>query len=445
MKNLYITLQRTNNTDKICKTKIDYQYRLSISCKQESVTNRIVCIQPPIYSEPSEYTEIKIEKLNPGDSLEIELCYRFLCGGRHVFYMWEKNNQLPTLTRYVEAVSGAGYYSGNTHSHSTYSDGKSTLYENRSVMMENGHSFIYATDHNTDAHFQELKEYEKCGEEDLFLHMCGWEYTTSHGHSIAYGSRNIYDTKRITGFGNLNEWQGFVDAMRQEQALVFLAHPYEAPKYEFGDEVLMNIQGITGIEAWNGWTKDAFCYETRKAFQLWDALNRKGTAHYVGNAVSDAHTSGSQSSPFIKGYLEDLNKETVEEMLKKGSFTGSNGPEIEFSIGETGIGESYVSDDQEALLQLKAFDPVGNIEAVHIYAGRVDGDNSGKANTKRIFTYYPLGESEKRCFTQKMYLKVKPGEFYRAEVITRFGVVAYMADKNKYEKGYAFTNPVWIQ
>lgn len=445
MKNLEIILEQLNKESNINATDTEYQYRLRILCRNEKVENTTICIQPPLCAEPNEYVEINIEELLPGNSLEIELEYTYLCGGRHVFYMWEKNNQLNTLTRYAEAVAGAGCYSGNTHSHSTYSDGKSTLAENRSVMMENGHSFIYATDHNTLAQAKELEEYEELGRKELFLHMCGWEYTTKHGHSIAYGSKKTYDPKLVTDINQLQEWQAFVDEMRKEEAVVFLAHPYEAARYEFGDEVLMNIQGIAGVEAWNGWTKDALCWASRKQFDLWDALNRKGNAHYVGNAVSDAHTIPSQSSPYIKGYLEELTTEAVEDMLKSGSFIGSNGPEISLQIGDAGIGESYESDGKETLLQLMAFDPAGNIESVNIYVGKVDNQCVNKANTKKKFAYYPAGENEKRVFTKKIYLKVQPGEFYRAEVITGFGVVAYMADSNKLEKGYAFTNPIWIE
>ena len=38
-----------------------------------------------------------------------------------------------------------------------------------------------------------------------------------------------------------------------------------------------------------------------------------------------------------------------------------------------------------------------------------------------------------------------PGEFYRVEVITGTGVVAYISDESKIEKGFAFTNPIWIE
>lgn len=51
----------------------------------------------------------------------------------------------------------------------------------------------------------------------------------------------------------------------------------------------------------------------------------------------------------------------------------------------------------------------------------------------------------KRIYTKNIYLNVTPGEFYRAEVVTGVGVTAYTADRDKVEKGFAFTNPIWIE
>lgn len=56
-----------------------------------------------------------------------------------------------------------------------------------------------------------------------------------------------------------------------------------------------------------------------------------------------------------------------------------------------------------------------------------------------------MGEVEKRNFVKNLLIDVKEGEFYRVEIITGIGVVAYMSDSSKVEKGFAFTNPIWIE
>jgi len=435
--------------------------RLVVTGTEEDGESGRVCVQPPKFAEPFRHVEVCVEQLRKGETMELELKYQMSMGGRYVFYTWVKGNELATLNRAVVSFKGAGIYSGNTHSHSTYSDGKSTLEENRRVMMENGHSFIYATDHNTTAHHAELKEYEAKGIEENFLHIPGWEFTTPYGHSIAYRTDEVYDKEKIPERGDLEAWQEYMDVQNGKNAIVYICHPYEAPKYEYGENVLKEIQGAQGVEAWNGYNFHALAYQNRKNFEVWDKLNRRGGQHYVGSCVSDAHTAIGQSSPFMKGYLPELSREAVEGWLTGGGFFGSNGPELDFRIGAAGMGgtchvngaagmgeDGHVADaanSQKVLMTVDAFDPLGDIEAVNVYRGFVDGEYLEKPNTKKVFEFYPMGENEKRRFVKDMYIDVKPGEFYRVEMITGLGVVAYMSNHAKVEKGFAFTNPIWIE
>lgn len=427
----------------------EVELQLIVTGEKEVPEQTVVCVQAPQYSDPFCCTEIYIDAIKKDEIQTTNLTYKLLAGGRFVFYAWDKRNQLESLKSVVVTAPGAGMYSGNTHSHSTYSDGKSTLEENREAMMSCGHSFIYATDHNTTRHFEELSEYEEKGRKEQFLHMPGWEYTTKNGHSIAYGSTETVPPEDIYERNNVELWQKFVDDMISKHAIVYFAHPFEAPRYEFGDDVLCNIKGITGVEAWNGYNYHALAYQNRKNFEVWDAFNRRGDRHYYGNAVSDAHTKKGQSSPYIKGYLESLRKEAVENLLQTGTYIGSNGPEIEFSIGDAGIGETCLidqtSDRVGKLMNLSVFDPLGDIQEIRVYKGLVDHEYTVKPNTRAVFSFYPIGENEKRHYSKNIYLDVAPGEFYRVEAVTGVGVVAYIADRDKIEKGFAFTNPIWIE
>jgi len=433
----------------INKQNNEVELQLAVTVEKEDSEHTVVCVQAPKYSNPFSCTEICVDSIRKNEIQTLNLTYKLLTGGRFVFYAWDKKNRLNSLKSVVVTVSGAGMYSGNTHSHSTYSDGKSTLEENREAMMSCGHSFIYATDHNTTRYFEELSEYEEKCREENFLHIPGWEYTTKNGHSIAYGSTETVPPENIYERNNIELWQKFVDNMTDKNTIVYFAHPFEAPRYEFGDDVLCGIKGITGVEAWNGYNYHALAYQNRKNFEIWDALNRRGDRHYYGNAVSDAHTKKGQSSPYIKGYLESLSKEAVENLLQTGTYIGSNGPEIEFSIGDAGIGKTCfidpVTDSDRKLMKLDVFDPLGDIQEIRVYKGLVDREYTVKANTRAVFEFYPIGENDKRNYTKYIYLDVAPGEFYRVEAVTGVGVVAYTADRDKIEKGFAFTNPIWIE
>lgn len=101
--------------------------------------------------------------------------------------------------------------------------------------------------------------------------------------------------------------------------------------------------------------------------------------------------------------------------------------------------------NKKALMTVNAFDPLGEIESIIVYRGLADGEYLEKPNTKKIFEFYPMGDVEKRNFCKNIMIDINPGEFYRIEMITRIGVVAYMSNPNKVEKGFAFTNPIWIE
>lgn len=422
-------------------------FELEIKNTIEDVQSSTICVQPPLYAKPFQYIEVEIDQLKAGESETIQLVYQFSFGGRYVFYFWEKGAQLQTLNKTNFFVKGSGVYSGDTHTHSLYSDGSSTLSENRESMLQKGHSFLYSTDHNTLEHAEEISKFAHKEGANEFLHMAGWEYTTKYGHALAYGATQIYDPTFITDRNSLKQWQTFVDDMKEDSS-VFLAHPYEAPKYEFGNDLLMNINHITGIEVWNGLNHHALTYENRLAFERWDALNKKGNHHYIGNAVSDAHTKEKQGNPFIKGYLKKLDQDNVHQLLKSGSFFGSNGPEIQFKIGKASIGEThYIQNDVEiAKVEFSVFDPAGHIENIVLYKGVQDSKFSKKGRNKtiKVMDLFPSGEADKRYYEKVQYLDVQAGEFYRIEVITKFGIVAYDHQKLEQDKGFAYTNPIWI-
>ena len=59
--------------------------------------------------------------------------------------------------------------------------------------------------------------------------------------------------------------------------------------------------------------------------------------------------------------------------------------------------------------------------------------------------FSPTGEAEKRYFEKEFFREVNIGEFYRVEVISSFGIVAYSKEKLEQDKGFAYTNPIWIE
>ncbi|MCL1853425.1 MAG: CehA/McbA family metallohydrolase [Peptococcaceae bacterium] len=373
--------------------------------------------------------------------MEIPLSYTFSLGGRHQFCGWIEGQQAATLWKDTVFLSGAGFYSGDTHTHSKYSDGKGTPAENRFSMIKKGHSFLYSTDHNTLEHRQEILDFHKQDEAKSFLHIAGYEFTSQYGHALAYGAANTADPNRIRQPRDLARWQDFVHDTQKQGGFVFLAHPYEAPEYEFGDDVLSGLDGITGIEVWNNFNYHAIDSPNRQAFLMWDKLNMAGKGRYIGNAVSDAHYASGQGNPFIKGYLTQLSTEEVHLMLKRGRFFGSNGPEIVFSMDGKGIGDTCrLAQPAMVHAQLKVFDPLGRLEGITLLRGTIHGHKM-----QEVLHATPQGEAERTLWEKDWYFYVTPGEFYRIEVLSEMGIAALSRESEKQKKGFAFSNPIWVE
>jgi len=406
-------------------------------------------LHPPLAAIPRRPRQIEIGELAAGESRSLSFSFRLSQGGRALFWAWEGDEPVPDRRQSCCVLAaGAGYYSGDTHNHSTWSDGKSTLAENRLSLLAKGHSFLYSTDHNTLEHAREIAELAKADEVLAFCHEAGWEFTTSFGHALAYGLREIRSPQSITSRGNLAEWQAFVDDAAARGAIVYLAHPFEAPKYEFGDEVLYGLRGLTGIEVWNGFNHHALHEPNRRAFDAWDNLNSRGDRHYYGNAVSDAHAALRQGDPYIKGWMEKPSLQEVHRLLATGAFFGSNGPDVDFAIGEARIGGVHVLPKEAkagvALFRLRAFDPFGRLERVTLYRNAIHPE--GLPRHRREIAYEADGFTgeERSLFERELELPVMPGQFYRLEVRSRYGASGEGGRGTGQGTGFAYTNPIWI-
>ena len=435
---LAVYLERDNFVDQIGR---EQTFHLKLHNYSKQGISAVFCFQPPLGVEPCGRRDIWLDCLPSEQTAEIPLLYTFNQGGRHQFWGWIKGKQDAALWKESVFLSGSGFYSGDTHTHSTYSDGKGMLAENRDSMLDKGHSFLYSTDHNTMGHEKDILDYSRRDEAKSFLHIAGWEFTSQYGHALAYGVLNPSDPKRISRRGGLAEWQDFVDEMQGYGGNVFLAHPYEAPEYEFGDEILHNIQRIIGLEVWNGYNHHALDDQNQKAFRLWDRLNMAGKGRYIGNAVSDAHTVLKHGTPFIKGYLAELNTHEVHNMLKQGSFFGSNGPEIAFFIDNKGMGDvCVVAQRKMVFAQIRVFDPLGGLERIALLCGKIGGKS-----IQEVFHVLPDGEAERTLWVKDWYFHVEPGEFYRLEAVSKMGVASYNKELKTQEKGFAFSNPIWVE
>lgn len=423
------------------------QFLLRIHYEGEETFSGFFELVPPLEAEPAGRKSIALTDMKKGTEMSVPMRFRFRTGGCQNFYGWVRGRKNLCVWTFPVRLGGSGWYSGDTHTHSTYSDGTSTLSENRRSMMEKGHSFLISTDHNTMDQESEIESYRMQDVKNGFLHLASWEFTTPYGHALAYGVHDPEDVSRIRERGNTALWQSFIDDMNGRGGNIYLAHPYEAPKYEYGEGVMEALTGYNGIEVWNGLHHHALSYQNRKAFELWDRLIIDGNRHIYGNAVSDAHTACRQGDPYIKGVLPCLDRDAVLQMLKSGRYFGSNGPEIRFDINGASFGEiCRVNKGSLLHISLSVMDPLGELEEVLVIKGQRQDRRPVAAKKKvyRVLDVFPAGE-ERTLLKREWYLPGDPGDYYRVEAVSAQSTAGWMSENHTEEKGYAYSNPVWIE
>lgn len=186
----------------------------------------------------------------------------------------------------LPAAAEPGWYRGDLHMHTVYSDGDSYPHELAAAAYSIGLDFYGITDHN-----------RAQSPVPLVPHGNGWpvlvpgvEVTTYSGHFNAWGgSGSWYDFRDYSASGQ----QAAVNAARSDGALVSLNHPKPyGPMWEHPD-----VTGFDCIEPWNGWWGAI----NNLAVGYWaDALNHDSPARWhVGVGGSDMHYLKKQGNPSI--------------------------------------------------------------------------------------------------------------------------------------------------
>ncbi len=132
---------------------------------------------------------------------------------------------------------------GAIHGHSTYSDGSGTYPEILQAAQAAGLDFLVMTDHDT------LKPLDDVGEgfRGRTLLLIGCEVSPPTNHLLTVGALTCPSRDQAP--------QGYIDELREQGALTFLAHPHDRgvplariPSYRWE---AWPIDRYTGLEIWN--------------------------------------------------------------------------------------------------------------------------------------------------------------------------------------------------
>ncbi|MFH8586516.1 CehA/McbA family metallohydrolase [Streptomyces celluloflavus] len=230
------------------------------------------------------------------------------------------------------AGRGRGWYRGDCHVHSVYSDGELTPEQLAAGARAAGLDFIATTEHNTaEAHGAWAPHIDR----DLLV-ILGEEVTTETGHWLALGIEP----------GQVVDWEyrardGLIDRHLAQVhgvgGLCVAAHPH-AP-YPTGD-FRYPYQGFDAVEVWNGlWSSD----------RPWNADNEAALAEWgrslpagvhqgrwrpvMGN--SDTHLAGQIGIPHTVVFAEELSTRAILAGIRAGRSWIAESATVELSLTAT--------------------------------------------------------------------------------------------------------------
>jgi predicted metal-dependent phosphoesterase TrpH len=222
------------------------------------------------------------------------------------------------------------WYKGNTHTHTTNSDGNETPRRVVRWYFDHNYNFLVLTDHNT---LTDIR-YLDTDKNDDFILIPGEEVTDSYQnkplHVNGIGIRKV--VKPQHGNGIVETLQKDIDAIREAGGIAHVNHPNW--RYSFADKELAELKDVKLFEVYNI-GKDSNNYSAGDSpgmEEIWDRmLSRKvllygvvsdDTHDYVGEFSADKANPG---RGWVMVRAADLTPEAIIASLERGDFYGSTG------------------------------------------------------------------------------------------------------------------------
>ncbi|HEY9291820.1 MAG TPA: CehA/McbA family metallohydrolase [Microlunatus sp.] len=251
---------------------------------------------------------------------------------------------------------GAGWYRGDSHLHSIYSDGRRTPDRIAELARAGGLDFMISTEHNTPAAHPVWGD---LAGDDLLI-ITGEEVTTRNGHLLALGiAPNSWvdwrfragDDQLLRSAPRAARTDRLTERIHDLGGIAVAAHPYGGCigcfwKFGYAD--------VDAVEVWNGpWGVQNEC-----AVATWDNLlvsgDRDRWLPAMGN--SDAHAeSDVVGLPQTVVYAAELSSSAITSAIAAGrSWIAESGAvDLEFTAetagGRAGIGERLSADRQATI------------------------------------------------------------------------------------------------
>lgn len=225
---------------------------------------------------------------------------------------------------------GPAWYRGDLHMHTAHSDGSCQSQSGKKVpcpvflsaetASERGLDFIAVTDHNTDSHYDALRELQPYFDKLLFIP--GREMTTFWGHANLFGPTDFVDFRVGTTVPSM---QALFEQAEKMHAILSINHP-NAPTGEicmgcgWTPKEPINPRLITTIEAVNGGAEEG----QYSGVSFWEKyLNEGHRVTAIGgsdnhNALLRASAQNAIGSPTTVIYADNLSVPAILDGIRKG-------------------------------------------------------------------------------------------------------------------------------
>lgn len=387
---------------------------------------------------------------------------------------WEYSTKSVTLsvedykTYYVEDVrltelhdsKDDGWYLGDLHQHSRFSDGKDEVDQVLLSNIANGMDYGFLSDHNSAGGLAEwvqgsqfVSDYDAVGEPIRFLALRAVEITTDYGHFQSLGVGNVFQEADINankGEDPVAEIQSMMEEVVRSGAIAQINHPFATSNLGF--DYWDIVDEFDTIEIWNGLFEPNANENLAAKLKWFELLN----GYVAGENKFFPATGGSDnhdlSGEYEAAYADTSTPESLytDQYLKRGVYNGvpatviraedglseaavyaairgghsylTNGPEILAAIGQAGYGDSYSlggADSVNVSIDLFSRDPV---TCVNVYK-----------NGEIVLSIVPDGSSSSYLDYQDVFSleQVAEGDWFVFEVIGEGAL-------------YAITNPIFI-
>jgi hypothetical protein len=234
---------------------------------------------------------------------------------------------ITTTSAYCQEVH---WYKGNTHTHTTNSDGNETPRRVVRWYLDHNYNFLVLSDHS---YLNDIK-YLDTDKNDDFTLIPGEEVTDRAEHKpvhlIAMGIKNL--VKEQHGKTILETLQNDIDAINAAGGIAQINHPNW--KYSFNDTTLSQVRNVKLVEIYNISTENnnysAGGYPGME--EIWDKVLSAGVMMY-GVISDDTHDYlgefSADKSPPGRGWImvraNELTAEAIIASLEKGDFYATVG------------------------------------------------------------------------------------------------------------------------